>query len=884
MPYTKEQAKEKLRQLIEKFKREMDSGKLKTFNEEQTKKDYIEPFFEYLNWDVRNSDEVTVEEKVSKGRVDYGFRIDGITKFYVEAKAFKEDLNNIVFSEQAINYAWLKSVTWTILTNFEGLKVFNAEWESRNPRDKIYIDLKWNEFLDKFERVWLLSKDNFLKNELDREAEEYGKKIKTTPVTPVMKQIFNDLMTWREKLTKNISSYSSNNKIAKNEEELDEYVQRIIDRLIFIRVCEDREIEKPILLSKLREWQNSHKRDLVEILNEIFRDFDEGYNSKLFASHPSEKLKIDDVILVDIIKNLYESSDKIFKYDFSAIEVDVLGNIYEEYLGYILKKTKKKIGIAENHLHRKEMGIYYTPTFVVDYIVRNTLGETLKQMKPEGVDNIKVLDMACGSGSFLLKAFNLLNSYHKGKNELDFLRKKRILTTNIYGVDLDPKAIEIAQLNLLIKAIVGEKRGLLPKLQENLKVGNSLIADQKISDRAFNWDSEFKEIIKNGGFNVIIGNPPYIRNTELSQKDKQFYETKYTTAFEQYDIYILFFERALELLKQSGYLGFITSNKFLASNYGKILRKKFLDNFKIISFVDLSTLPVFKDASTYPVITILQKEKDEKLRNSNLVKFYKIRQISELGTINPSNIIQQNYFYKIEDFKFLEEVGGVKFKTIEKIDSKSLKIADFFICQRGIPKNKIKISDSGEKALISRDLDRYTINYSGTKISFNNKKLEKVFNKLKILLPRTVLRLKAVLDKDNYFVMDRIYYLIPKNQNVNLNFILAFLNSKLIDFYYKFKFGSTHVGGNYLDLRGVQILELPVFRIVNKKEKDMEKEISELVDRILGLNKELQKFNPQSDKGIELKEEINRIDKDIDQKVYELYDLSEDEIKIIEGS
>ncbi len=873
MPYTKGKAKEKLRELIEKFKRELEEGKIKHFNEEQVKKDYIEPFFEYLNWNVRHSDEVSVEEKISKGRVDYSFKMDGISKFYVEAKAPKEDLNNNVFMEQAINYAWLKSVTWTILTNFEELRVFNAEWESKNPRDKIYIDLKWDEFLDKFDRIWLLSKDSFLNNELDKEAEEYGKKIKKTPVTPVMRQIFNDLMAWRENLTKNIMSFNSNRAIIKTEEELDEAIQRIIDRLIFIRVCEDREIEKVILQPKLREWVNSHNKHLVDILNDIFREFDKGYNSRLFAPHPSENLKIDDGVLAGIIKNLYESSDGVFKYDFSVIDVDVLGNIYEEYLGYILRKGKKRAGIKENHAYRKEMGIYYTPTFIVDYIVKNTLGKVLKQ---KDIEDIKVLDMACGSGSFLLKAFDFLINFHK--NKLDFLRKVKILTNNIYGVDLDPKAIEIAQLNLLLKTL--ERRRLLPKLQENLRVGNSLIDDKTISDRAFDWHGNFKEILGKSGFDAIIGNPPYIRIHQLPVKDKTYFEKNYKSAIKQYDIYVLFYEKAINLLKDGGRIGFITSNKFTITDYGLELRKFILDNCAIEQVIDVSNFPVFKDASTYPYIFILRKELNLEKRNKNEIRFIEISDEKQLLKNHIKvKVIEQSKLLKQQKNLFIFSIDEKDERIIKKVQKGENLISIF----RARPTTKnivINPSDKSNyiKALTNRDIKGYS--YKWDNQSFLKKEKRFIIDTPAIFMKKICERLTAtIVDAKDIGAVNTVYIVNSKDNKVDLKFLLAILNSKLIDYFTKKLYFSTHMRGGYIELRTFEIEQIPII-----VKKDLNNQIVELVDIVLGLNKELEGINTNSDRGKEIQEKIIRIDRQIDQKVYELYGLTEEEIKAIENN
>lgn len=282
--FTKEQAKEEIRKLVEKCRELVVAEDFQKLTEEETKKDFILPLFHVLNWNTQNSKEVSAEETISKKRVDYGFRIDGIPKFFLETKSLRENLE-VEHAEQAINYSWLKSTTWAVLTNFLELKVYNAEWKAKSSIDKMFFELKWSEFLEKFDKLWLLSKDSFIQNELDEKAEEWGKKQKKTPVTPVMKQLFNDLMIWRQRLRNNIVKYKANMEALKTEEALDESIQRILDRLIFIRVCEDRRIEPVELLSRLREWKDNRKGKMfIQLLNEVFREFDENYNSKLFSN------------------------------------------------------------------------------------------------------------------------------------------------------------------------------------------------------------------------------------------------------------------------------------------------------------------------------------------------------------------------------------------------------------------------------------------------------------------------------------------------------------------------------------------------------------------------------------------------------------------------
>src|SRR3972149_1396 len=406
-----DRVKEKITSLLEKYAEVVKEGRLSKYNEEMTKKDFILPLFEALGWKTADSREVTAEERVSKKRVDYGFRINGIPKFFLEAKSFKEDLDNRKFIDQAINYAWHKGCTWAVLTNFESVKIFNAEIKTDHPWQSQLKIIHCRDFLDRFDELWLLSRESFEQGLIDKEAEKWGKKTKKTSVD---KQLLADFTKFRELLSKDITRLNQNSNLT--EEELDEAIQRILDRLIFIRNCEDKELEARVLISNLREWESKGKGQLIRSLREVFAYFDREYNSKIFAHHLSDTLEIDNDVLHEIIEGLHHTKDNSVFYDFSAIDADVLGTIYEQYLSHILKKTEKRAKLTENHAHRKEQGIYYTPPYIVDYIVRNTLGELLKDKKIIA-EELKVLDPACGSGSFLIKAFDVLNEYCSNKDK-----------------------------------------------------------------------------------------------------------------------------------------------------------------------------------------------------------------------------------------------------------------------------------------------------------------------------------------------------------------------------------------------------------------------------------------------------------------------------------
>ncbi|MFQ5886456.1 MAG: N-6 DNA methylase, partial [Anaerolineae bacterium] len=499
----KPEAKREVARLVEKLN-SLTKREFKKYDEENTKKDFILPLFRALGWAVEDRREVTAEDKVSRRRVDYAFRIEGIPKLFLEAKPLKADLDNPEYAWQAINYAWTKGVTWAVLTDFEGLKVFNAEWKERDLRRNIVKDIRYEEYVDRFDELWLLSREAMKKGLLDREAEKWGKISKKRPVG---EQLFEDLIKWRWELRRHLEPYNRDYSKA----EIDEAVQRILDRLIFIRTAEDRELEpQRLLLSLVREWEEAGgKDDLIRRLNKLFRDFDEGYDSRLFERHFCEKLDCEPLPFVKTIRGLYQTPDTITEYDFNAIDADVLGGIYEQYLGYAQGLAEEEA--AAKKMRRKKRGIYYTPKFVVRYIVENTVGRLLQERSHDQIRKLRILDPACGSGSFLIEAFDALDEYHESvasgfsltgnrrpegrryeeEGFFDFARRLQILKENIYGVDLDPQAVEIAQLNLLLKTL--HRRELLPNLDPNIRCGNSLISGLPIELSQYfgaDWEEE----------------------------------------------------------------------------------------------------------------------------------------------------------------------------------------------------------------------------------------------------------------------------------------------------------------------------------------------------------------------------------------------------------
>lgn len=925
---TKEQAKEGIKKLTAKYQRVLDEKRVNKYTEEGTKKDFIEPFFELLEWNVRDQEEVTAEDRASKGHVDYGFKLNGVSKFVLEAKPLKADLEDIKWAEQAIDYAWHKGVSWAILTDFEGLKLFNADWKKENPLQSTCLSLKWNQYLDRFDDLWLLSKDSFERGVIDNWATRYGR----VPIKhPVGEQLLASFIGLRALLTKDIIKHEENKKFIESEEELDEAVQRILDRIIFVRTCEDKQFEDKLLVPAVREWESRPKRGLYKEILELFQYFNENYDSKLFQENIADKLKISDDVVKEVIRETYETKDGTIRYDFSFIDADVLGSIYENYLGHILKKTEKRAKIKEAHAHRKEMGIYYTPTYIVDYIVRNTLGELLKTKKPEEIPRIKVLDPACGSGSFLIKAVDVIAEAYTKKlgKEIPFSKKREILLDNIHGVDLDPKAAEIAQLNLLLKTL--EKKQLLPLLKNNIKVGNSLIDDPDVAgDKAFKWEEEFKKIMDEGGFDIVVGNPPYVNAKELVETQSELRNhldksSDFETLYQKWDLYVAFIERGLKLLKDdSAYFSMIIPLPYVNQMYAKKSRQFITNRFSLRKIVDLSDWKIFPDATVKNCIVIVSKPK--KINNEveiikldakgNFYVYQKIRQdrigLPETFVWNIKNIEQLTFsgknFIQLGDCCFIS-IGMV-------LNADEAKAKGQFKKKDLISKVPTKIHK--KKYVEGKDIDRYSIP-KHQYLEWDTKRVPdlirrptfpELYEHPKVLINKLG-EIKATLDTENLYCEQTIrvgvlfkylkgvenksinnslkkYYkwsrkeLEKNSETIDYRYLLGFLNSKLAGILLNQIRGSDNI-----DINPEYLKQLPI-RIVdfsNQNEKKIYDEIIRLVDKMLSLNKRLNELSDkQTDERAKIEEEIKKTDREIDELVYKIYGITEKEKNIIEES
>jgi len=895
-------AKQKIQELVEKYEKVKTSRSVSKYTEEETKKDFILPLFRILGWDVDNRNEVTAEEHQSAGRVDYGFYLGGRLKFYLEAKPLRSDLNREDYANQAVKYSWNKGATWAILTDFESLKVFNAQDIDSSLANKLVFEIPYAQYLKRFNQLWLLSKKAFTTGLLDKDAEEHGKKLQRVSVSLLL---YKDLDKCREILSHDL--YQWNSEV--DRDLLDEGVQKILDRLIFLRVAEDREIEPPTLLPLIRDWDSEGgKKHLYESMVEKFRELDEVYNSNLFSKHPFEKWQEYSWATEKVIKIL-EGKKGYYEYDFAAMPADVLGSVYENYLGYRLSQSKKGVTLSKDAKKRKEYGIYYTPDFIVDYIVKNTLKPVLDKCKTiADLKKIKVLDPACGSGSFLIKALEVINDkYIEFGNRGDTWTKLDILLNNIYGVDLDQQAVEIARLNLLINAL--DKRMKLPNLDKNIRNGNSLISgtDEELKEyfgnnfreqKPFNWKEEFPVVFEQGGFDVIISNPPYIDSESMTKNMpdvRHYIEDHYSLTRGNWDIYIAFFELAINLTVSKGVFTFITPDKWTSKPFGEALRTKTFRNMYSLANAGRK---VFGDAKVDSVISSFIKQDVPKIKIFDF----------EDGTAVLKREVNKEIVSAPYAFDYLLSKN---LDLLQKMSSIRGKISDFALCENACatsdayklspliknlsgPFDKTKYLKIINTGTIGKFYSKWGIqkmSYLGHKYLFpvvEKKEFLKLFKnsyaskslKRKVIVKGLNL-LDACLDFNGDTIPGKSTLIIASNSIKNLRMIEILINSKLSFFYIKQKYpASSYNQGTTFTKEMINTLPVPNDLFTKESVIDL---LTFLVDKISQLAKLSDKTVENSTAWTKINSDIEIANKQINAEIYKLYSLTQKEIEIVEG-
>jgi hypothetical protein len=1008
-----------------------------TYNETKLRQDYLDHFFIALGWDVYNKQgwteqarEVSVEQTIkisgTTDFIDYSFKIGRDLMFIAEAKAPKVRIkDNAKAAHQVRRYAWNAKLALCILTNFDEFAIYDCTKKpsASDPAGAARIDyftfrdlpVKWDEIAKNFskEAVFGGSFENFAKT-------TKGKKGTAT----VDETFLSEIENWRDSLAKNIALRNKDRTPSLTVDELNYAVQVIIDRIIFLQNCEDRMLEHHGTLHAVLESENIYTH-----LCEMFRKADTKYNSGIFhfEKEPEREdpdiltptLKIDDKVLKEIIRDLTEGA-----YEFSIIPPAILGQVYEQFLGKVIRLTEGSNAKVEYKPEvKKAGGVFYTPQYIVEYIVKHTVGELVRDKTNREVAKLHILDPACGSGSFLLGAYQFLLEWHlewyirnlapllnqkvpitdprvqallpdplpsKKKllisaelpiyptayietNILDRTRsgwtlstseKKRILINNIFGVDIDPQAVEVTKLSLLLKVLEGEKEEnldkqlkiseerALPSLHKNIKCGNSLIgtdiltpempADEVKRINPFNWDREFADVMNAGGFDAVIGNPPYVRQ-ELLKDQKKYFETHYAVYHGTADLYAYFIEKGITLLRPKGLFSYIVANKWMRANYGKPLRKYLLTK-QIEEIIDFGDLPVFTTATTYPCIIRVCQEKPVREFCASKVSALDFPSLDDYviehwHPIHPSSLNDEGWT--------LGELGTEN--LLKKLQNSGQPLGEYVnnAIYRGIitglneafvidDKKKNQIISKDPKSanlirpfLVGKDIKRYAPLERGKNLilmpkgwtnsnsgdSKNKWKWFKEnypavadhlepfaesaeircdkgdywwelraceyypeFEKVKIFYPDIAPKGYFTLDEIGNYYCANTGYFIVNNQK----YLLGILNSRLITFYYSQL--AALLRGGYLRFFTQDLAKLPIRTINFSDPADNARHdrMVALVTQMLDLNKRLQDAKLEHEKTL-LSRQVEATDASIDKLVYELYGLTEEEIAIVEG-
>jgi hypothetical protein len=685
MTNTFDQGKEEITRLCRYFATNHQAFLAPGVKEDHVRQSLIDPLFEALGWDVHNKartapqyQEVIPEDSLDvegqQKAPDYTFRVGLLPKFYAEAKRCGVNIGaDPGPAYQLRRYGWSAKLALSVLTDFEELGVYDCTTRPR-PSDKASHAriqyFRFDEYPDRWRELWdVFSREAVWSGAFDQYAASKRKR----GTSEVDAEFLKEMEGWRLALAGNIALRNKGLSL----DDLNAAVQLTIDRVVFLRMAEDRGLESNEQLLKLCERPDIYPR----FMHDLCRQADQKYNSGLFhfqkeSGVPEDpdritpRLAVDDKVFKPILESLYFAHGS--PYHFGVLPVEILGTVYERFLGKVIRLTPgHQAKVEEKPEVRKAGGVYYTPAYIVEYIIKHTVGRQIERRSPaqlagsagvlagssgrrDGGATFRVLDMACGSGSFLLGAYRCLLDYclnwyieHKPENfkkavyqdprnghwRLTIEERKRILTTHIFGVDIDLQAVEVTKLSLLLKVLEGETDQslslsqlafgdrALPNLADNIKCGNSLIgpdyftgkliADPEEMKRVnpFDWKQRFPDAMKAGGFDCIIGNPPYIRIHNLVDfypGEVRFIQERYETAqFGKVDIYVAFIERGLELLTTSGWLGFIVPNKFMQTDYGVGIRTLLARRKALTELVDFGNAQVFDAATTYTCLLFL---------------------------------------------------------------------------------------------------------------------------------------------------------------------------------------------------------------------------------------------------------------------------------------
>lgn len=694
--------KERLVKLIKAYQEHFSQYKKAEYNETEIRNDYVNPFFEILGWDVNNKKNLSqhlrevkheasvyVEEEGSmkKKKPDYAFNLGTQVEFFLETKKPSVDImTNADPAFQIRRYGWNGNLKASVLTNFTDLAIYDCSIRPQEGDDVSKARVAhyhYTEYVEKYDEIAsLLSREAVLSGYFERFFSEVTSPVKKEPFD----QFFlSQIKEWRYRLGQDIYAHSND----LDEDSLNIFVQRIINRIVFLRICEDRNLE---IYESLKSVQT------YDELKKIFATAEQKYDSGLFDLIDEKNITISNDLLISIFVDLYYPNSC---YEFNVVDPYIIGQIYELFLEEKMIIDNGTIELVKKPEIVDSQGVVNTPKNMTDIIVQKTLSKLYISCNEEKIDTYRIADICCGSGNFLLSAYEYIINYKieqllskKDKAlaagliydtgncnyELSFSEKRKILVNNIYGVDIDPLAVEVTKFSLLIKLIEGTSRDelqnftseshskILPNIDSNIRNGNSLVGfeylqlDKEFYNkpelfpklRLFDWAREFD----GKRFDAIIGNPPYIRVQNMvhySNEEYLFYKSNvsgYITAdTDLLDKYYLFIERALKLLNTNGVLGYIVPHKFMVLKTGKNLRKMLSDRRCVSQIIHFGTNQVFRGKSTYTCLLFLTESTQKTFQIEfvkNLQHFY-ANDTSLLQTYEESYLSETPWNFLSED-------------------------------------------------------------------------------------------------------------------------------------------------------------------------------------------------------------------------------------------
>ena len=962
--------RQKLSALLDRYQRDKDQIR----TEADVSANFVDQLFAALGWDIFSALEYNRQRYIREaGYADIGLLIGGDPRLFVEVKRFglipkssERRGDRTPEEKQAFKYARQEKIRWAVLTNFERLHVFDADQE----RLILAFDDP-QEYVQRIEELNRLARANIEHKSLEHFASLQAKE-------DIDRHFLENLMRWRKLLAQDILDRNANNDaiLTAGKPDLDKLrrvVQRILDRLVIIRFADDRELLDDFgVMEGMLAGFKSRRRYTAE--GQLYRDFlgfcagmDRKHNTEIFSpKHPCEQAAVGNDCLETIL-------DEITTISFRKYTSDILGNTYESYLGHRLELKDGHIELAERRDLRKGAGIYYTPPYIVRYIVDQTLGKTLEELEARHglaaaheARKLKVLDPACGSGSFLIYAFDVLAAFYERCNQRITAAKVRllkdhdfgdvlgtqdkiktlpplllsfpriILEENLYGVDLDEEAAELAGVNLIMKAfdrVSSNGRKLPLILNQNIKVGNSLIgylpgaklwektsvaakdtekiialrqrirsteddatkrrlleeAEQQTrlvteplnvplkeffadpaAKRPFHWPEEFPEVFarENAGFDIVIGNPPYVSVTRIPADDRAYLLGSYETAEGRFDLYIIFLERSLALLCQEGRISFINPIKFAIYANGRRLRQMLLHDHTLEKIVDISQCEdVFADPSTYPCLLRVHKSSPPANHEVELLRVTEKKCAPVLASVNVAQFSRRSAAAMLSapDAIISTNPNGPLDAIIEKLCRHKLQLGDWLLIEQCIriggreARQRLVISEERlqsmpaaqrkecQRMLDGEHLDRYRIEWDGSYLRYvpselYNPKSKELLESPKILVKRVAVRLTAIPDEGKpqgfFYPLNTIYALVPKPEcRYSLLFLTALLNSSLLDFAYKQQFGAISVRGGYVEFREyLKHLPLPKLDLEQKAAKTAYDRLSDFAKQMLRLN------------------------------------------------